>query len=146
MSGLASQSPPARKRTWAHRLLVLEAMLALVPAGAAVRLVGFQRLVKSRLSPLRPRRAVEARWYASAVRSARTWVPWSAVCFESALALRTLLRRRGIPSVLHYGIARDGDAAIKAHVWLSVDGVTLIGGEVASEFAEVATFSDHLPA
>jgi hypothetical protein len=62
------------------------------------------------------------------------------VCIESALALRAMLSRRGVASTLHYGIRNDEDAGLKAHVWLSLDGRILIGGETAEQFTEVATF------
>ena len=77
------------------------------------------------------------------VEIARDKVPWRAECFESALCLRKMLRRRGIASTLHYGIGAGESGALNAHVWLSVGGEVLIGGENAAEFACVATFSNE---
>jgi hypothetical protein len=65
-------------------------------------------------------------------------VPWKAVCFQNALAMQSMLRRRGVASVLHYGIGRED--GLKAHVWLSVGGEIVIGGDEAPRFVEVAAF------
>lgn len=126
-------------REW---FLMAETLLLLAAASAMVRLLPFRRIVSLAQSPLRApsgstadldrlRRAVEA-W-------ARR-VPWRAVCIQCALALHLLLRRRGIGSELHYGIRNGADRPLSAHVWLSVDGVTLIGGEAAADHVPVATF------
>jgi hypothetical protein len=60
------------------------------------------------------------------------------LCFESALALRAMLARRGVGATLHYGIARE--EGLKAHVWLSIGDDVVIGAEEASGFVEVAAF------
>jgi hypothetical protein len=67
-------------------------------------------------------------------------VPWKAVCFQRGLALHWMLRRRGIASVLHYGIAQGNDRGLRAHVWISADGRVVLGGAEAAEFTCVASF------
>lgn len=74
-----------------------------------------------------------------AVRRAARRVPWRTVCFDQGLAGHWMLRLRGIPSHLEYGIRTDGDD-VSAHVWVSLDGCILIGEEEAKRFALVATF------
>ena len=126
-------------RDW---FMLAESLLALGAAAAMVKLVPFRRIVDLAQSPVRVpagvhvdtirlRRAVEA-W-------ARR-VPWRAVCIECALALHLMLRRRGVASEIHYGIRKGGEGELSAHVWLSVDGETLIGGEAAASHVPVATF------
>jgi len=66
-------------------------------------------------------------------------VPFRAYCIEQGLAAQRLLRRSGIDAVLHYG-ARHDDGELKAHVWVTVDGVAAIGGEQAPRFREVASY------
>ncbi len=77
-----------------------------------------------------------------AVRRAARNVPWRALCFEQALAVRGMLRRRGLSCILHYGIARDAAAGpgLQAHVWVTSGGHMVIGGEVAPRFVELARF------
>jgi hypothetical protein len=82
-------------------------------------------------APKRIRWAIDA-W------SAR--VPWRAVCFQRGLAAHRMLRRRGLPSILHYGVAQEPASGLKAHVWVSLDGVDVIGGEEAAKFSCLATF------
>jgi hypothetical protein len=74
-----------------------------------------------------------------AVLLTRRVVPFRAKCFESALCLRSMLARRGVSSTLHYGIGK-AVKELRAHVWLSVGGRTVIGGDVAPEFTSVASF------
>lgn len=81
-------------------------------------------------------------WAVTAARR-RSWL--RAVCIESALALRSMLRRRGVGSTLHYGIRNDEAEGLKAHVWLSLGGKIVIGGETSEQFTEVVTFDCPAP-
>lgn len=143
MTSSAPSLRASRARGIANRLLVLEAMIALLPAALAVRYLPFARVVESARKVRRQRSEVEPRRLARMVEIAARKVPWRAMCFESALCLRVILRRRGIASTLHYGIGSEQDGALKAHVWLTVDGDVLIGGANAAQFACVATFSNE---
>jgi hypothetical protein len=79
------------------------------------------------------------RW---AVLASARRVPWRTVCFQNGMAAQIMLRRRGINSILHYGVAKDTEEGLKAHVWVTVDGLALIGGEEAEGFACLASFPD----
>lgn len=63
-------------------------------------------------------------------------MPFRALCFERGLTLQRMLRRRGEPARLHYGIAPGG--MLKAHVWVTLHGRTILGGEEAPDYPEVA--------
>jgi hypothetical protein len=65
--------------------------------------------------------------------------PVSLVCFPQCLAASEMLRRRGIASRLHYGVARDGDKLV-THTWLEAGGEIVIGGEVAAEYSTLAVY------
>ena len=69
--------------------------------------------------------------------------PWKTVCFQKGLALHWMLRRRGVDSRLHYGVDHHAVKGLRAHVWVSVGGETVMGGEVADEFTCLATFPPH---
>lgn len=70
------------------------------------------------------------------VRAARR-LPWSSTCLVRALAGRSMLRRRGISSVLHLGVStRNG--RLTAHAWLTVGNATVIGGNEAPDFVPLA--------
>ena len=72
-------------------------------------------------------------------RSAR-YVPFKAVCLPQAMAARVMLKRRGVPSVMHFGAARGDDKPLDAHAWLDAAGVEVTGYPVADKFAEIACF------
>jgi hypothetical protein len=134
---------PRRSRPGlADGLMLAEALAALALASLAIALLPFRRVAAAASAPVRR----PARTDPEIVRRARSavtgWsrrVPWRAVCFQKGLALHWMLRRRGIPSVLLYGARREGEG-LAAHVWIDVDGETVIGGEEAPGFACLARF------
>jgi hypothetical protein len=125
------------------KALLAETVATLAWSSALIGLLPFKRVVATAEAPFPRRReagTVDVQRLRRAVLSARRRVPWKAVCIQSALCLHLMLRRRGVVSVLHYGIASHSDAPLKAHVWLSVGGEILLGGEEAPNFTCVATF------
>jgi hypothetical protein len=122
--------------------ILAEALAALALASLAIALLPFRRVAAAASAPGHRKLRADS----EAVRRARSavngWarrVPWRTVCFQKGLALHWMLRRRGIPSVLLYGARRQGDG-LAAHVWVDVDGETVIGGEEAPNFACLARF------
>ena len=65
--------------------------------------------------------------------------PIEFVCFPTCLAASALLRRQGIESRLHYGVARQG-LKLVTHTWLEASGETVIGGEVATDYSTLAVY------
>jgi hypothetical protein len=135
------RSPWFRRRSAAEVVAFAEAWATLAAASLRLKALPFERVMRAR--PPRSRGALSegeiARlaWAVDAARR-RSWL--RAVCIESALALRSMLRRRGVAATLHYGIRNDECEGLQAHVWLSLAGRTVIGGETADQFTEVATF------
>jgi Transglutaminase-like superfamily len=138
------------RRFWQHpgheRFFLLEAVLWLAVARFAVAVLPFRyvgRLAARQVG--RPRPSLQAR--ATAVQHIRwaviacaSQVPWRAMCFEQGLAAQFMLRRRGARSVLYYGAAPDGEKGLAAHVWVRDGDFDVIGCEIASRFAVLATF------
>jgi hypothetical protein len=131
---------------WHDRLLLFEATLCLATAGLAIAVLPFRHvgrlaaLAFRRPEPPQQQRLTDVcriRW-ALLVCSRR--VPWRAMCFEQGLAAQFMLRRRGVPSVLYYGAASDDVGGLSAHVWVRDGCIDVIGGEIASRFALLATF------
>ncbi|HEX8126833.1 MAG TPA: lasso peptide biosynthesis B2 protein [Allosphingosinicella sp.] len=122
--------------------MLAEALAALALASLAIAVLPFRRVAAAASARGRgPERSDP-----ETVRRARSaligWsrrVPWRTVCFQKGLALHWMLRRRGIRSVLLYGARRDGDG-LAAHVWVDVDGETVIGGDESPNFACLARF------
>jgi hypothetical protein len=122
--------------------MLAEALAALALASLAIALLPFRKVADAASAPVRkavPADAQTVRRVRSAVRAWARRVPWRTVCFQKGLALHWMLRRRGIGSVLLYGARRDGEG-LAAHVWVDVDGETVIGGDEAPNFTCLARF------
>ncbi|HYJ81678.1 MAG TPA: lasso peptide biosynthesis B2 protein [Allosphingosinicella sp.] len=137
------------RRAWPRRGLVAEACVALFVAEARLRLSplkrqGLRDLVPAGVSPAvepcadegRAERqaALDVGW---AVTRIAAYFPTSAQCLAQALAARAMLRRRGIPSLMHVGVARSQDVPFEAHAWLEAEGVGVTGYPVPPHLREI---------
>lgn len=135
-----------RALTGDDKLLFFEVTVALMLAAAAIRWLPFRKVVGS--SSVRPVEekanasfcTAEISRVTSAVNALARRLPWKIVCFQKGLALHRLLQRRGIRSLLHYGVAQDGKAGLKAHVWVTYQDEPVIGGAEAVGYTCLATF------
>jgi hypothetical protein len=134
-----------RKLPSRDRLLLLEAALWLALAALSVAVLPFRHVGRLAARPLRRHEPLlesrtaavnRIRW---AVLTCARRVPWRALCFQQGLAAQFMLRRRGIPSVLYYGAALDDERGISAHVWVRDGDIDVVGCEIASRFAVLAT-------
>jgi hypothetical protein len=139
-----------------RRLLSVEATVWLFLARMALLVVPFPRIARhlgefvaptdarARQLPtyVSPEHILLAKEIGWAVTRAARYLPFEAVCLPQAIAARTMLRRRGIGSVLHFGVAtlKDADRHLHAHAWLDAGGIEITGYPVAGEFTEVASF------
>jgi hypothetical protein len=136
-----------------RRGLIAEAAFWLLVARLALVFVPFP-LIARRLGafvpPADPRVAAALAGDAAAASLAReiSWAvtrgaahaPFRAVCLPQAMAARVMLKRRGVPSVMHFGAMRGKEQPIDAHAWLDAAGVKVTGYPVGREFAEIACF------
>ena len=74
-----------------------------------------------------------------AVTRAARYTPFRAVCLPQAIAAKAMLRRRGIASVMHFGVAKTPQE-LKAHAWLDAGRIEVTGYPVDADFVEVARF------
>jgi hypothetical protein len=144
----APVSRPSHRRLRPSDMPMLaEGLAALALASLAIKLLPFRKVAAAASRPGRRTARPDSgtvRRVRGAVQGWAKRVPWKAVCFQRGLALHWMLRRRGIPSVLLYGARKDGDG-LAAHVWVDVDGETVIGGEEAHRFACLARFPSDRP-
>lgn len=140
--GMGGTGPLRRLKalTRTERLLLAEAVAALARAAFVVRFRPFRRAVGFAAHALGTDPALEPDLLRWAVEVAARRVPFRAKCFEQGLALQAMLRRRGAPAKLHYGVGYDAHDRLAAHVWVSLDGRILIGGEEAWRFRELAAY------
>ena len=66
-------------------------------------------------------------------------VPFRSLCFEQALAMQMLLKRRGIASEIIFGLNSKNDQ-LAAHAWCICQGVTLSGEKGKEQFAVLKSF------
>ena len=125
----------------ADQRLAAEALVALALASFAIRLLAFKRVaaIAGGWRGVR-REGADVDRIVWAMDRVADRVPWRTLCFQRGLAAHLMLRRRGLASVLHYGVGRDEAGALAAHVWVSLGGRTLIGGAQAPRFALLASF------
>ena len=136
-------SPPSSRprrglRQWP---LLVETLVTLVAASGAIRLLPFRRVVRiADRSGTPRRRRGDVPTLIWAVEALARRMPWRTVCFQKGLTLHLMLRRRGIASLLHYGVGRGDADELAAHVWVSVDGEIVQGGDVVDRFRCLATY------
>lgn len=123
-----------------RRRLIAEAAVALTAARLAIRFRPFRKAVTMGSGGRKLRDAASPAQLASAVRSASANLPWTSVCFPEGLALQRMLRRRGYDARLHYGVGKAKGEVLKAHVWVTLDGATLIGADSEPYYREVASY------
>jgi hypothetical protein len=137
-----------------RRALLAEAVLSLLAARATLIFVSFPQLAR-RLGAMVPpadarvgkaavldnyEQAFIAREVGWSVTRAACFMPFKAVCLQQAMAARSMLRRRGVPSVLHFGAARGETKPLDAHAWLDAAGVEVTGYPVEARLTEIACF------
>ena len=136
---------PARRR-W----LLAEALLSLAIARIWLLVAPFRR-VAAQLgeltsvdtpAPDAPRSGPEVAEIGWAVRRAADHAPFRAVCLQQAIAAKLMLRRRGVGSVLHLGVARGGPDGMQAHAWLDSGGVAVTGYPVEPHYVELARWGE----
>jgi hypothetical protein len=140
-----------------RRALLIEAVAGLLAARLALIFIPFPRLArrlgvfvppsdpraltaKAVMAPEQTRLAEAISW---AVTRAARYVPFKAVCLPQAMAARLMLKRRGIRSVMHFGVAKGTEKPFDAHAWLDAAGVEVTGYPVAADFGEIACFVDR---
>ena len=137
------------RTAWPRRGLVAEACVTLAVAETRLRLSplkrqGLRDLVPAAVStdadppagagPGERQAALDVGW---AVTRIASYFPGSAMCLAQALAARTMLRRRGIGSVMHVGVARSEGAPFEAHAWLEAAGIEVTGYPVPPQLREI---------
>ena len=123
----------------------VEALGALVAASAAIKLLPFRAVVRtmdyrgaSQLSAPADHGQLVTE-VKRAVKRASARLPWRIVCFPEGLAVHWMLRRRGAPSQVHYGL-RTSESKFGAHVWVTLDEAVVVGEETDERHTCVAVF------
>lgn len=136
----------------ARRALMAEAAFWLAYARLALLLLPFRQVAKGLGTLGRPTEDTAppgsdadlqlARDIGWAVARTAGYVPFKALCLQQAIAARIMLRRRGVQSVLHFGVApaRSPADRLESHAWLDAGGAKVTGYPVEPRYTEVACF------
>ena len=134
------------RRSAGDLLVAVEAGLWLVVAVILRRLLPFSALTalasrrarsSVRCADRRAHRVQQVGW---AVRAMALRLPWTAACFDQAIAAQAMLRWRGVPSTMVFGAGWNCARVLQAHVWVKVGSQGVVGCELAADFAAMASF------
>ncbi|MEL7217205.1 MAG: lasso peptide biosynthesis B2 protein [Pseudomonadota bacterium] len=85
-----------------------------------------------------------ARTIGQAIALAARYSPSSANCYPQALVARLLLRMRGTPHGLFFGLRRDqASNAMEAHAWVMVGEIPVSGGDSFDSYTVVRCFTSE---
>ena len=114
--------------------LSIEALLLAALAIVRLKVEGAPRLLRAAASPRHPSsRPDDLRDLSVAIERASRYLP-GATCLTRALALKWMLRRRGIPADVRLG-ARTEAGDLFAHAWVECQGIMLGGPAAGDPFA-----------
>ena len=122
-----------------------EAATALIVAWAATKILPFRivmrttEVCRAEVNRSAADTSAVGREVGRAVKRAARRLPWTIVCFPEGLAAHWMLRRRGAPSQVHYGL-RPSQAKLSAHVWVTLAGEIIVGEEQDDPHTCVAVF------
>ena len=137
------------------RILTYEAAIFLAIARTWLLVVPFRKIAetlgtshpaatpRNNLAPTSDGDDEVSRRISEAVTRAAKNIPLHAVCIQQAIAAKIMLQRRGIPCVMHFGVARglpDSGAAMRAHAWLQTANVEITGFPLDDDLREIAYF------
>jgi hypothetical protein len=118
----------------ADRWLVVEAALLLTFVSSGLAIVRFPRLrrmLDCYAGLARPGTLIDnpVLRIAKAIERGSRHSRLRTTCLVQALAADAMLRRHGVPSVLHLGVLgqRPGRGQLEAHAWVDSDGVVVTG-------------------
>lgn len=76
-----------------------------------------------------------------AVKTVGKYSPWRNKCLAKAMTAQKMLKKRGFESTLYLGVKKTDDNSGKAHAWLRCGHLIVTGGDIMSEYTEIARFS-----
>ena len=134
-----------RRSTFRQRRLLLEASIYSVTIRLLLNAVPF-RLIAPRLrlsheqqNDVNSNLLQQVGWI---VEKVGRFFKWRNVCLVNAIVAKLMLRRRGVPSTLFLGLAKDARRNLKAHAWLTVDEFVITGGPHHTQYVVMTSFAD----
>lgn len=66
---------------------------------------------------------------------------WRTKCYEEAFTLKKILEKRGYSSTIYFGVLKEENNELKAHAWLKIGDVILIGGNAHNKYTVTKFFT-----
>jgi hypothetical protein len=104
--------------------LLIEATVLAVGIEGALRILPLRRVVgwcQGSRTVARPRIGATLDALTTAARLPYRVLPWPSTCLRRSLVLTALLRRRGLPATVRFGVRRQAELLL-AHAWVECDG------------------------
>lgn len=76
-----------------------------------------------------------------AIKRAIKYLPWRSKCFSRAITAKLLLKRKGIPSTLYLGVAKEDSKKMTAHAWVRCGTIIVSGKEEMPKFTPIVFFT-----
>jgi hypothetical protein len=131
----------------ANKCLLLESVFCMTVAKLLLVCLPFRQLSECLTRPIRgisrDLKPEESTRIGDMVERVNRHLPWTSKCFDRAIAMKMMLRRRRIVSTLCLGIKKN-NAKIVAHAWLVCDDKVVTGDEEIDSYACIATFTDGI--
>ena len=123
------------------KLLLFQAACWLAIARIMLAVNSFERLSERLADAGKPAGfepdPAELRRLSYAIGVAANNVPWRSDCFPQSIAARLMLRRRGLPSIIHLGVQRIGEADLAGHAWLTCGEIVVTGDVDLDRYTEL---------
>ncbi len=74
------------------------------------------------------------------VKTVGKYSPWRNKCLAKAMTAQRMLKKRCFESTLYLGVKKTDDNSGKAHAWLRCGHLIVTGGDIMSEYTEIARF------
>lgn len=124
-----------------QKWLFLEALVELLKSGFLLNILSFRRIMQRYPPPVPPAHTPAnglPEEIKTAIRHAGHLLPWENRCLVRALAARSMLSRRGIPSKLSLGVLLDDRKKMSAHAWLTTEDLEVV--EKNGTWKELSSF------
>jgi hypothetical protein len=130
---------------WPDRVRIIKAIVLLVMTRAALGVLTFSTVVRiaERLGTRAASRAPtpELLRMAWAVEAMGNRLFPRNPCLTNAIVVHVLLRRSGCHSKLRIGVKKDSERTLRAHAWVEIGSVIVIGGAESAEYLALPHFS-----
>lgn len=113
-------------------------MILFIPFRKIASLMG--KVMKESPEVISPDLLVTAKQITRYIQKISNFTPWQSKCFVQALSAQFMLKNRGIPSTIYFGVAKDVKQQLLAHAWLRCGPEILTGSVEQPGFTPVVFF------